>query len=147
MSDRTWPRYADETPLETAALELSRWIRANPDPDACGIRAVLDPPSVTVYWKGPPPSELEEVASRHPFPVTFVSTEYSLDELIPIVKQLVTDHSSLSSAGPAKDYSGVGVTLWSKTSVAPERVVAALSEEVGVPVYFERYADPVPLSQ
>jgi len=105
----------------------------------------LDPrqPGLT----SPPPAALEDFASRQPFPVTFESTPYSLDELMPIAKQLVTDHSSVSSAGPAKDYSGVGVTLWSKTPVAPEHVVAGLSEEVGVPVYFEHYADPVPLSQ
>ncbi|GAA1672286.1 hypothetical protein GCM10009745_13840 [Kribbella yunnanensis] len=67
---------------------------------------------------------------------------YPLDELMPIARQLVTDHHDvICSAGPSKDFSGVGVMLWSDPATDHEELTAALGEEVGVPVVFERYVE------
>ncbi|MFI5733249.1 hypothetical protein ACIA49_24265 [Kribbella sp. NPDC051587] len=137
--------FPDDTPARVAAHQLADRILASKDPNAGGVRTIRDDQTVIVCWKGPPPDGLRRLAAQQPVPVAFETVPYGVDELMAIAEQLVTDHRAVSSAGPAKNYSGVGVTLWSKTPIDPETVVAALSEEVGVPVYFERYADPVPL--
>ncbi|WP_165952845.1 hypothetical protein, partial [Kribbella albertanoniae] len=53
-------------------------------------------------------------------------------------------HDVVCSAGLCKDFSGVGVMLWADPATNHEELVAALGQEVGVPVQFERYVDRDP---
>ncbi len=136
----------DTTPAERSTLDaLYDWFKAHPDPDAGSSRRSRDRRSVVVYWHGPPPTGLLELADQQLVPVTFESTRYRLDELMPVARQLVTDHHDvICSAGPSKDFSGIGVMLWSDPATNQEELVAALSQEVGVPVQLERYVDRGP---
>lgn len=131
------------TPGATAADALSEWITENPHPNAGGIEIVRDQMSVLVYWKGTPPAALQELADRQAVPVTFKVADYSVDELIPIVKQLVSDNRDIvDSAGPSRDYSGISVTLRSK---APANALSQMRAKAGVPVVSDGVGDSVPL--
>jgi hypothetical protein len=140
MSDYTMP---PPTPSEEAGDVLAGWIYDHPDANKCGVAILRERPGVVVYWKGTPPVGLQRLAAEQPVPVTFRQADYSLEELDPIARSVVADNPGVvSSAGPIRDYSGVGVTLWSK---APPTAMAMLRAKYPVPIRFERYSDPMPL--
>ncbi|MFI5712964.1 hypothetical protein [Kribbella sp. NPDC051620] len=92
--------------------------------------------ALVVYWKGEVPAELRRLADEQPVPVTFAPAAFSLGELMPVARRLMTDHSAiLESTGPAKDFSGV--SAWLKDD-APTAAVEALIADAGVPVVFDR---------
>ncbi len=132
------------TPTEEASRTLAVWIGEHLGPDyECGVAITRDGQGVVVYLRGTPPAGLQSLAAEQPVPVTFHRAAYSLQELDPIARSVVADNPGVvSSAGPSRDYSGVGVTLWSK---APPTALAKLRAKYPVPIVFEGYADPVPL--
>lgn len=98
-----------------------------------------------VYWKGPPPAGLQSLAAKQAVPMSIQSAAYSLAELLPIAKMLVTNHHDvLVSAGPSNDYSGISVHLKPEALVA--KVVAELSAEAEVPVVCDGVGDSGPLT-
>lgn len=77
--------------------------------------------------------------------MAFINADYSLDELVPIAKRLVTEHRDIvDSAGPSRDYSGVGVKLKSRAS---STALEQLRAETEVPVVVEGIGDSVPLGR
>jgi hypothetical protein len=76
---------------------------------------------------------------RHP---NDLPRSYSLAELDPVAMRLVTDHGDVvMSAGPNKDCSGVGVTLWSTARDRHAEIMETLNADSAVPIVFERYVD------
>jgi hypothetical protein len=58
----------------------STWIRRNPSPTAGGVRVTPDHKAVPLYWKGTPPTALQQLAKEQSVPVTIQGATYSLDE-------------------------------------------------------------------
>ncbi|WUJ67701.1 hypothetical protein OG809_21595 [Kribbella soli] len=133
------------TPASTAAHTVGDWISENPNANAGGVVILRDPEAVAVYWKGPPPPELQSLAAAQPMPVTFHAATYSLADLDPVARQVLADHRDVvSSTGPNHDYSGISVSLWSTAPV--EATMAKLNAESDVPIFFWMIADPVDLT-
>jgi hypothetical protein len=87
---------------------------------------------------------LKKLAGAQAVPVIFKLAAYSLEELIPVVKQLVSDNRGIvDSAGPSSDYSGISVTLRSK---APANALTQLRAQTTIPIVSDGIGDSVPLS-
>jgi hypothetical protein len=92
-----------------------------------------------VYWKGDPPTELQQVVASQPVPVTIRNAIYSRAELVAAARSLMEANKGiLTSAGPNTDFSGVGITLSSK---APQTALAAVRAQCAVPIEFRGVLD------
>jgi hypothetical protein len=127
------------TAAEDAADAVMRWLTENPDTNAGSVRILDDRKTVVVYWKGDPPTELQQVVASQSVPVTIRQATYSRAELVAAARSLMEANKGvISSAGPNHDFSGVGITLSSK---APETALAALRAQSAVPIEFRGVQD------
>ncbi|GAA0942108.1 hypothetical protein GCM10009554_34320 [Kribbella koreensis] len=125
------------TPAQTSSRLLGEWIRAHFGDTAGCVRSHRDREDLMIYWKGEAPAELHRLAAEQPVPVTFEQAAFSLGELMPIARRLMTDHRAiLESTGPTEDLSGVSVRL--KDDAPAATAVEALIADAGVPVVIDK---------
>jgi hypothetical protein len=133
------PGEVQPTPEEDAAQAVMEWLTENPDTNAGSVRILDDHKTVVVYWKGDPPTGLQQSAASQPVPVTIRQAIYSRAELVAAAKSLMAANKGvLTSAGPNHDFSGVGITLSSK---APPTALAAVRAQSAVPIEFRGVLD------
>ena len=133
------PGEVQPTAEEDAADAVMRWLTENPDTNAGSVRILDDHKTVVVYWKGDPPADLQQVAASQPVPVAIRQAIYSRAELVAAARSLMESNKGvISSAGPSHDFSGVGITLWSK---APQTALAAVRAQSPVPIEFRGVLD------
>ncbi|MGW6197001.1 hypothetical protein ACWF0M_12715 [Kribbella sp. NPDC055110] len=128
------------TPEETTAQALMQWLSLNPNTSVGGVRILDDHKTVVVYWKGSPPPALQDFASTLPVPVTSRGAAYSKDELVAAGHEVMRENPEVTSAAPSRDYSGVTITLSSKTA-APATTLTTIRAQSAVPIVLRGIED------
>jgi hypothetical protein len=124
------PGEIEPTPAEETADAVTQWLREIPRPNAGSVRILDDHKTVVVYWKGDPPAELQELAASQQLPVSIRQATYSRAELVAAARSLMeANHGVITSAGPNRDFSAVGITLSAK---APPTALVPLQETLGL---------------
>ncbi|MFI5697488.1 hypothetical protein ACIA58_36860 [Kribbella sp. NPDC051586] len=127
------------TAEEEAAQAVMQWLTENRDTNAGSVSILDDHKTVVVYWKGDPPTELQQVVASQPVPVSIRQAPYSRDELVAAARSLLEANKGvISSAGPNHDFSAVSISLSSK---APETALATLRAQSAVPIEFRGVQD------
>jgi hypothetical protein len=133
------PGEVQSTPEEDAASAVRQWLVENPRPDAGKVRILDDHKTVVVYWKGDPPTDLQQIVAAQPVPVSIRKAAYSRAELVAAAKALMdANEGVITAAAPNHDYSGVWITLSSK---APPAALAAVRAQSAVPIEFRGVLD------
>ena len=133
------PGEVQPTPEEDAAQAVMQWLTENPDTNAGSVRILDDHKTVVVYWKGDPPTDLQQFVASQPVPVAIRKAIYSRAELVAAARSLMAANKGvLTSAAPSHDFSGVAITLSSK---APQTALAAVRAQSAVPIEFRGVLD------
>jgi hypothetical protein len=138
----------------TAACDELFPVRETSDDDGYTSLAIdLDKYSVTLYWRGPVPSRVQEAAERvrrSGITVHVMSARYSLVELQAAVDAVISDERRRSvpqglrciSFSPAVDGSGVEIV----TGSLDDELVEARRHATAVPLHMTLGEPPVALS-
>lgn len=120
------------TPAETAAYALRDWIDQHPSPTAGTVAVEDDLTNVSLYWKGAPPAELQNLASQQPAPVAVRQSRYTEAEIGAERDALMNEYRSwINYVVPTKDLNGLTVSL---KPAAPSNALTTMISKKAVPL-------------